>query len=72
MEQYPISPDEQLALTLLRNTPTEIQKLARANGTINVTDLHQYFIRLARRLEFVRCRGTKDYIDVEKETSNAI
>lgn len=58
---------ENLALTLLRNTPSEIQKLNRSNGTIGLDDLHEYFHTLVRALDLAQVRRRNEYIDVDKK-----
>ena len=58
---------EQIALALLRNTPQEIQKIARPDGTINLDDLHDYYHSLVRKLDYARIRRRTEYIEVEKK-----
>jgi len=64
---------EQIALALLRSTPSEIQKLNRSDGTINLDDLHSYFHALVRALDLAQVRRRNEYIDVDKkEISDAV
>ncbi len=60
---------ENLALALLRNTPSEIAKVSRPDGTIGLDELHGYYYMLARKLEMAQVRRRKEYIDVNKESS---
>lgn len=64
MEQITLSPVEQRALNLLRNSPGEIQKIAN-NGNISIDALYSYFIDLAHQLRNAQVRRRKDYIDVD-------
>ena len=70
MSDVQLTQDEKVAIALLRNTPEEIQKLARPDGTINLDDVHSYFYNLSRRLEFIRSRKKKEYIDVDKKENS--
>jgi hypothetical protein len=73
MAEMELSIPEQTALALLRNTPQEIQKLARPDGTISLDTLYEYFQSLARKLEYAKIRRRNEYIDVEKkEIPNAV
>ncbi len=60
---------ENLALALLRNTPSEIAKVSRPDGTIALDDLHEYYYSLTRSLDLARIRRRKEYIDINKESS---
>ena len=69
MSTLELTKAENVALALLRNTPSEIQKLNRPDGTIGLDDLHQYFYSLARSLELATVRRRNEYIDINKESS---
>ena len=72
MADVELSPSEQIALALLRNTPPEIQKLSRPDGTINLEDLHTYFHTLSRKLEYAQVRRKTDYIDNTVQGENSV
>jgi hypothetical protein len=60
-----MTPIEQTAFNLLRNSPEEIQKVAQPNGTINLSDIHRYFKELSRKMEYAQIIRKNEYIDIE-------
>lgn len=66
MAELVLSKAELRAITLLRNTPEEIQRIAKPDGTISIDDLYNFYVTLVRGMEQSRIRRKEEYIDVEK------
>ena len=66
MAELNLSKAEAQAFNLLRASPTELQKIARPDGTVSIDDLHNYFATLSRNMQYAQDRRRHEYIDVEK------